>query len=215
MSKEERRSAAKDGDITQLKLLVSMAKGNVEDDVNGRMHWTVLYCACSSGRLDCVEWLLVHCNANVDACTHNGTTPLIAAAAQGGFCGCFVDVCKMLIQHNADIEATDNHGRNALYWAIYYNKGDNVCILIEKGAIIANVVAIIANVALEENNLSTIPDWVHSFIAQREQCRQSAIVLLASLRKGRVASFQGNGKDLKWKGCGHHDCKDDMGDTQH
>jgi hypothetical protein len=93
----------------------------------------------------------------------------------------------LLIQHNADIEAT-NHGRNALWRALYHKKDDCVRLLIEKGAIIANVVL--------DHNLKAIPDWVHSFIAQREQCRHAAIVLFGSLRKGRVSTFRGNGKDV-------------------
>ena len=183
MSVQDRQRAAMDGDLTQLKLLVSVAKGNVEDDVSGiGAHMTVLYYACLNGHVECVKWLLEHCDANVDA-RSRGTSPLMQAAYSNK-----ADICKVLIQHNADIEATTNTGHNALWFALSCKKDDCVPLLIEKGAIIANVVL--------DHALIAIPHWVHSFIAQREQCRQCAIVLLGSLRKGRVSSFRGNGKDV-------------------
>jgi hypothetical protein len=194
MSMDDRLSAAGEGDITQLKLLVSVA--NVEDtkESSDGEQWTVLAFACLFGHMKCVMWLLEHCNANVDSCAL-GKTPLMWASANG-----HADICKVLIRHHADIEAVNNSGQSALWHAFCNQRDDDDCtrLLIEKGATIPDVFNGPDGEIFTPVGVAAIylPDWARSFIAQREQCRQSAIVLLASLRKGRVSSFRGNGKDV-------------------
>jgi ankyrin repeat-rich membrane spanning protein len=169
MSVDERRVAAQKGDFQQLNLLV--VEGIVEDDVSGSGYErTVLDYACEGGRVDCVVLLLEQYNANVDARGGCGWTPFIWAAYSG-----HVDVCTVLLEHKADIEAVDDDGCNALSYALSEKEDDCARLLIENGANISNV-------KLDEY-LRVIPSWVHCFIAQRERCRHAAIVLLGSLRK--------------------------------
>jgi ankyrin repeat protein len=61
---------------------------------------TVLDFACIGGWVECVVWLLEHCNANIEARNGFEWTPLNTAAIND-----HVDVYKVLLQRNADIEA--------------------------------------------------------------------------------------------------------------
>jgi hypothetical protein len=113
-----------------------------------------------------------------------------------------MDVCRVLLEHNTDIEIINNDGENVLYWALRTNNDYFVRVLIEHGAILSNVELDEEDTYddVDEPLLVAIPEWVPALVAQREHyrecCRQSALAFLGSLRKGRVATFRGNGKDV-------------------
>lgn len=58
-----------------------------------------------------------------------GYTPLIVAARQG-----HIDIVQILLERGADVEATDNYGSTALYWAKKNQREEIVQLLLEAGA---------------------------------------------------------------------------------
>lgn len=52
---------------------------------------------------------MIECNAEVDARTLKGATPLLLAAASG-----LTNICDLLIRQNADMHAVNNQGKGAL-----------------------------------------------------------------------------------------------------
>jgi len=66
---------------------------------------------------------------NLNARTHDGTTPLILAARLA-----IEGMVEDLITADADINAADNSGKTALHWAAAVNNVDAVSILLAHGA---------------------------------------------------------------------------------
>lgn len=66
---------------------------------------------------------------NLNARTHDGTTPLILAARLA-----IEGMVEDLINADADINAADNSGKTALHWAAAVNNVDAVNILLSHGA---------------------------------------------------------------------------------
>jgi ankyrin repeat protein len=58
------------------------------------------------------------------------TSPRLEEAAQSGS----TDKVSQLIDHGADINATDKYGYTALHWAAYEGQFDTVKLLVERGA---------------------------------------------------------------------------------
>ena len=90
---------------------------------------TVLYLASSIGRIDLCR-LLLNAQACVDARTHSGMTPLMAAARGG-----HTRVCELLIeQGDAEIGKEDQYGRSALIIAAAEGKTETCRLLTMHGA---------------------------------------------------------------------------------
>ena len=119
--------AAADGDIEQVKLLIS--KGA---DVNAGP-WTALHGAVDEGRRDIAE-LLIAKGADVNAKDNKGRTSLHLAAWYQP------DMVELLLAHGADVNAKDNKGRTPLHLVLdvcrfKYRLFKNVAeLLIAKGA---------------------------------------------------------------------------------
>jgi len=176
---DDRSEAASRGDLAYLKQHVVV--GNVEEGAGGG--WRVIHEAASEGHLECVEWLVEKMEADVDAKSDDGSTPLSWAAFDGQ-----VDVCHYLLQRRGvSIDEPDDDQRSPLHWAIRNNHKECARLLINSGARISNVVL--------DNFLPCIPDWAHQIVANKEACRSSARLLMGLYRKRRVAVFKGNGYD--------------------
>jgi len=175
---DERLEAATRGDLAYLKQHV------VADDVEEGDHhgYRVLHYAAQKGHLECVEWLVEKRNANVDAKTRVGYTPLSGAAAWGR-----VDVCEYLLRQVVYVDEPDRHHRSALYWAIRMDKKECVRLLINSGARISLVVV--------DHAIHSIPDYIHRNEAAKEACRSTSLLLMGLYRKRKVAVFRGNGYD--------------------
>ena len=69
--------------------------------------------ACEIGSLILTEFLIEHCNVNIDSQDKNGQTPLMIASERG-----YLDIVKYLIEKGANTEAkTKIDGKTALHWA--------------------------------------------------------------------------------------------------
>ena len=64
---------------------------------DGRSGRTVLHYAVESGNLDAVRFVAINCQANVNATTFDGSTPLKLAVGRG-----FHTVANLLVQAGAD-----------------------------------------------------------------------------------------------------------------
>lgn len=107
-------SAIRDGDLDELKRLLSTGQANVNaTDNNG---CCPLVIATKLRHLDIVQILLQH-HAYIDATDNNGWTTLHFAATSN-----CLDIVQMLLKHKANINAANQHGRTALYFAVdnYY-----------------------------------------------------------------------------------------------
>ncbi len=100
--------AAFDGDIDQVKLLVSKGADVNAKDMTG---YTPLFYAVQSGQKKAAE-LLIGGGANVNARDGYGNTPLHYATAHGLY-----DVCEVLILNGADVGARNLMGGTALAMA--------------------------------------------------------------------------------------------------
>ena len=69
---------------------------------------------CHSRPLEVIKFLLTLPNISVEERDNLGRTPLLVAAASGT-----LEALKELVEnHNADLQAKDFEGQNALHWAI-------------------------------------------------------------------------------------------------
>jgi len=122
---ESIHQAAVDGDIDQVKLLIS--KGA---DVNSRnrMSWTPLHTAIQNRRQAVVE-LLIAKGADVNAKDNSGRTPLLVAVNTGQ-----KDAVGLLITKVADVNAMGSRGDNALSLAKKRGDTEIVELLLKHGA---------------------------------------------------------------------------------
>ncbi|KAH9055873.1 ankyrin repeat-containing domain protein [Lactarius deliciosus] len=93
-------------------------------DMHGQ---TPLLHAASRGHLEIARILLEH-NAEVDARTFDGDTPLILASTNRN------DALQILLDHNADVHVRDNNGDTALHFAAWYGRLEASRILLERNA---------------------------------------------------------------------------------
>ena len=76
---------------------------------------TPLHFAAREGCLDCIDTLLA-LDANIDAITPKGISPLLMAIINGHY-----DVAWQLIEAGADISLSDDTNRSPLYAAVHFN----------------------------------------------------------------------------------------------
>jgi len=116
--------AARNGDIGQVKLLISSG-ANVNEKVDGL---TPLHPAAERGHKDVVE-LLIDSGAEVNAKGNGNWTPLHLAATWGKR-----DVVELLIAKGADVNAKDSDGRTPMWWAKVKRQNQIVELLSKHGA---------------------------------------------------------------------------------
>lgn len=115
--------AATDGDIEQVKLLISKgADVNAEDEEKK----TPLHYAAQTGKKEVVQ-LIVEAGADVNAMGNNDWPPLCIAAGSN-----HIDVAEYLIAHGADVNP--DNGWTPLQQAPYSSRVEMVELLIAKGA---------------------------------------------------------------------------------
>lgn len=107
ITKKTLHQAARDGDIANVKLLISNG-ANVNEIVDG---FTPLHSAADYGHKDVVEILLLN-SAYVNAKGNAGWTPLHLAASSGK-----QDIVTLLIEKGADVNAQDENRRTPIWWA--------------------------------------------------------------------------------------------------
>ena len=78
------------------------------------MRATPLYCAVKSGTVKIVEYLLLH-GADPNLSNKYAETPLFIAATKGIY---WMDIIKLLVEGNADVNSCNNDGRSALFMAV-------------------------------------------------------------------------------------------------
>ena len=92
----------------------------------------LLFYACIHNKLNMVKYLIKNgAVINEHYIDAGGWTPLIAASAQG-----HIKIVELLIENNADINATDNNEYNALWYALKNNHLEVAKLLIKKGILI-------------------------------------------------------------------------------
>lgn len=92
---------------------------------------TPLHDASRGGSVDVVR-LLLSCKGGllgIDTAAGEGSTPLCEAAR-----GSHADVCELLIEHGANIDATNSTGNTALHFASTWGAAAVVEVLIRRGA---------------------------------------------------------------------------------
>jgi ankyrin repeat protein len=91
-----------------------------------------LHCACLEGHLETVKLMVSH-GANVDEIGNFGmiNTPLHLAALGEKDCP---ELCEILLQHKAKIDAVDQHGRQPLHWACQKCHLETVKLMVSHGA---------------------------------------------------------------------------------
>ena len=77
----------------------------------------------------CFQILLRNRSTNLNAKTHDGTTPMILAARLA-----IEGLVEELINADADINAMDEYGKTALHWAAAVNNSEATRVLLQHGA---------------------------------------------------------------------------------
>ncbi|KAH3791857.1 hypothetical protein DPMN_145348, partial [Dreissena polymorpha] len=106
-------------------LLDAGADSNAQD-ASGR---TPLHTAVAADAQGVFQILLRNRLTNLNARTHDGTTPLILAARLA-----IEGMVEELINAEADINAMDDNGKTALHWAAAVNNAEATLILLQHGA---------------------------------------------------------------------------------
>jgi ankyrin repeat protein len=100
-------AAALQGDVVALRAaLVAGASPNARQPIT-KEGWTALSCAVLSGKEEAVQ-LLLAAGAEVNACCHDGTTPLHKACLWG-----HVRIAVLLLEQGADQSLQDQDGWTA------------------------------------------------------------------------------------------------------
>jgi ankyrin repeat protein len=118
--------AAVDGDIEQIKLLLTSGTNVNIKDRRGR---TALYLAAEKGHADVVK-LLIDRGADVNARQRRIVMVPLHRAAIGGHS----DVVKLLIDHGADVNAKDRHEQTPLHFAAGNGDIKTIELLLSNGA---------------------------------------------------------------------------------
>jgi ankyrin repeat protein len=117
--------AAADGDIEQVKLLISKETDiNLTDDYGQ----TPLHCAVVKGHKNIVEFLLTK-GARIDPKDNAGRTPLHYAASAG-----HTDVAQIILDKGASINAVDKEDWTPLHYATRMRNKAIVELLVKRGA---------------------------------------------------------------------------------
>jgi len=106
-------------------LITNGAKVNVYND-DGQ---TPLHCAIQGGDADMVQYLIDHGAFLNVAEKGQGSTEIQMAVAMG-----YGDIADILLDHGADMSLTDNCGKSALDYALYYNHKDLAYDMLARGA---------------------------------------------------------------------------------
>uniref|UniRef100_A0A8C3XC95 Neurogenic locus notch homolog protein 1 n=1 Tax=Catagonus wagneri TaxID=51154 RepID=A0A8C3XC95_9CETA len=136
------------------RLLEASADANIQDNM-GR---TPLHAAVSADAQGVFQILIRNRATDLDARTHDGTTPLILAARLA-----VEGMLEDLIGAHADVNAVDDLGKSALHWAAAVNNVDAAVALLKSGA----------NKDMQNNKEET-----PLFLAAREGSYETAKVLL-------------------------------------
>ena len=78
---------------------------------------TPLWLAAVLNKLEVLN-SLINLGANINAASHRGSTPVLAACSEN------VDVVKCLIKHGADVKRTNDRGESCLMMAVQVEQGD-------------------------------------------------------------------------------------------
>ncbi|HNE22531.1 MAG TPA: ankyrin repeat domain-containing protein [Leptospiraceae bacterium] len=124
-------AAAENGDLAMMRLLFE--SGLPIDEVHDGEVWgskkeTPLMRAAARGRMEAVEYLMLH-GASVDAVDEKGNTPLMYAAAAGQ-----TEAIGYLLDHGASIDSTNHLNWNALMQACFTGKESAARLLLERGS---------------------------------------------------------------------------------
>lgn len=134
--------AAQKGDINEVKKQIA---SGADINAKGERCSTVLMYALESGNIELCRWLIEENDTNVNDVEHFEHTEidnfsghekyyeytecaLIYAAKEN-----YWDIAKLLIEHNANINLTDEDGKTVLMYAVKAKKWDIVDFLIERG----------------------------------------------------------------------------------
>jgi ankyrin repeat protein len=122
---------------------------------------------------------LINVGADIHICDIYGYSALHRASLRG-----HVDIVRALLLAGATVDLQDNDRETPLYWAIYYNNQECARLLIDFGALIENVQI--------DECLTTIPMWIHEFVAARQSCRRAALTLIGIHKFHRTSITEGN-----------------------
>ena len=121
--------AATNGDLQSIKYLIEVL-GIDKNVKNQETECTPLHMAIFGNHMDIIKYLIEEQNADPEAKTHEGQTPLFFACQYGN-----LDAVKYLIdQRNVNIESTDPDGERPLMCAARCGHTEIVKYLISKGA---------------------------------------------------------------------------------
>jgi hypothetical protein len=165
MSWEQRREAAKGGNLIRLKDL--MGRLSVHDCQCGAFGATLLHYAASNvvDCADCIEWLAIVCKLDIDARTSRcGATPLHFAVVNGN-----PKCVRVLLRLGAKVDATNNRQRTPLALAFARNSRLCGCLLIDCGA----------SVTITIRKHVAPPHWALAFCTAQQWCHRAVVLLLA------------------------------------
>ena len=120
--------AACNGHLDICRILIDKGAEVTAKDSRG---WTPLHYAAVYGHIEIVR-LLCDRGADVEACNIYGWRPLHRAAMNG----CISVMKELIEERNAEINARDNDGDTALWFANEYNKPDIAAYLVSHGGIV-------------------------------------------------------------------------------
>jgi len=115
--------------LEEIKALIKAHPELVSIDSHGSGE-TPLHFAAMTGDIDLAE-LLLEFDANVNARSAGGSTPLHLAVGSMGFDKSNLEVARLLIAHGADMSARDSLGRNAAGAAALWGRESAIKLLME------------------------------------------------------------------------------------
>ncbi len=122
----ELNEAAARGDLDEVKRL---AEKEGRADIEDQYHETALHRAAWGGSLEVARFLTLEMDADVNAATPFGKTPLHRAAVQG-----HLKIVELLIKCGASVEKENGDGETPLHWAAKKGRLNVVEFLLDRGA---------------------------------------------------------------------------------
>ena len=119
--------AAQEGDIDQVRLLLSTEQ--IEPDGQDHSGRTPLSWASQFARDEVMTLLLSQPSVDPNKKDGIGQTPLMWASKHGSD-----SACALLVEHKADVLASDRYGRTALHWAAFSGKESTASLILGLGA---------------------------------------------------------------------------------
>lgn len=152
------------------KLLDAGANISLQDHSGQNILFAALsvHCPCRD-----IVLLILRCRAKVDDREWNKQLTCLMFAARYGW----TDICRDLLEHDADIDATDIKGLSAIFRAIRSNNPSTVRLLCEKGATLNK----------RDNEGRSLIHYVAWF---------GSIEIMGILREARIQSLSINEKDV-------------------